>query len=284
MTLGQLEARMNDGSLGSMPGDKPHNGAAPSPVRPLKFLRGVRVQMIIVLLIGAGLGWIIRGARLQRDAVAAIREAGGQVSYDWYWKKSTDMVPYNRRVAPDWVIDHVGIDYVANIEHINLVPTRLSDPIIANDATLAHLSRFGRLQFLSLSGTKVTDAGLEHLEGLNTLRTLELCNTAIGDNGLTHLRRLIGLQQLRLTGSRITDAGLVHLKGLSRLSSLDLGDTGISDAGLAHLKDMTNLGTLSLYGTKVTDKGVSNLKAALPGVQIYRNLEITPSGMRFVRP
>ena len=39
-----------------------------------RFLRfSVRGLIVVVLVIGAGLGWIVRQAHIQRDAVAAIR-------------------------------------------------------------------------------------------------------------------------------------------------------------------------------------------------------------------
>ena len=39
--------------------------------------------MVLVLAVGCWLGWLIRGARIQRDAVAALRGAGGRVPYQW---------------------------------------------------------------------------------------------------------------------------------------------------------------------------------------------------------
>ena len=58
-----------------------------------KFLRfGVRGLIVLVLVVGAGLGWIVRQAHIQRDAVAAIKEAGGSVRYDWEFD--------NRRFLP----------------------------------------------------------------------------------------------------------------------------------------------------------------------------------------
>jgi hypothetical protein len=36
-----------------------------------------------VIVVGAGLGWIVRQAHVQRGAVAAIEESGGAVRYDW---------------------------------------------------------------------------------------------------------------------------------------------------------------------------------------------------------
>jgi hypothetical protein len=36
-----------------------------------------------VLIIGAGLSWLVRSARIQREAVAAIKKGGGDVIYLW---------------------------------------------------------------------------------------------------------------------------------------------------------------------------------------------------------
>ena len=43
----------------------------------------VRGLMILVLVLGAWMGWKIHRARAQRRAVAAIRGVGGRVDYDW---------------------------------------------------------------------------------------------------------------------------------------------------------------------------------------------------------
>jgi hypothetical protein len=43
-----------------------------------RFLRfSVRGLIVLVLVIGVGLGWIVRRAHIQRDAVSAITKAGG---------------------------------------------------------------------------------------------------------------------------------------------------------------------------------------------------------------
>ena len=39
----------------------------------------VRTMMTLVLILGSGLGWIVRRAQIQREAVAAIQRAGGSV-------------------------------------------------------------------------------------------------------------------------------------------------------------------------------------------------------------
>ena len=61
-----------------------------------RFLRfSMRGLIVLVLVIGLGLGWMvrtIRRARIQPEAVAAIRKARGNVLFDWqlkngrYWR------------------------------------------------------------------------------------------------------------------------------------------------------------------------------------------------------
>jgi hypothetical protein len=61
--------------------------AKPAPRPPRRFLRfSVRGMIVLVLMIGGGLGWLVRRTHSQRDAVAAIRAASGSVQYEWEWK------------------------------------------------------------------------------------------------------------------------------------------------------------------------------------------------------
>jgi hypothetical protein len=82
---------------------------SPHPGRRFRRL-SVRGLIVLVMVIGGGTGWYIRSARLQREAVAAIEKVGGAVSYDWQWKSGK----YSSRSAPwvpNWLVEHVGIDY-----------------------------------------------------------------------------------------------------------------------------------------------------------------------------
>jgi hypothetical protein len=51
-----------------------------------RYLRfSVRGLILLVLVVGAGLGWIVSEARIQREVVSEIVKAGGNVTYDWQW-------------------------------------------------------------------------------------------------------------------------------------------------------------------------------------------------------
>ncbi len=116
----------------------------------------------------------------------------------------------------------------------------------ADDAAIALVKGFAKIEKLTLNNTKVTDAGLEPVKALASLKKLYLVDT------------------------KITDAGVEKLKDLKELRILSLAGTGVTDAGLEHVKPLANLETLFLHGTKVTDEGVKKLKEALPKLKIEK--------------
>src|SRR5271167_2173291 len=89
------------------------SGPASRPWR--RFLRfSVRGLIVVVLVIGAWLGWLVRSARIQREAVAAIERAGGNVTFDSGWTENTTNRP-REPWAPEWLVDQIGIDYFAHV-------------------------------------------------------------------------------------------------------------------------------------------------------------------------
>ena len=77
-----------------------------------RFLRfSVRGLIIIVLVIGGWLGWIVRSARIQRDAVAAIAKTEGVVSYHLNTATSVSW-------WPTWLVDRLGIDYFDHFDNV----------------------------------------------------------------------------------------------------------------------------------------------------------------------
>jgi Leucine Rich repeat len=206
-----------------------------------RFLRfSVRGMIVVVLVIGGWLGWIVRSARIQREAVAAIENAGGGVRYDWQWSNGVYLrgsKPWARRS----LVDLVGVDFFGHVTDVGLAPSSTR-----TDATTAHIGRLTRLSRLRLDQTSLTDAGLAHIKSLTELVYLDLSGTAVTDAGLAHLKGLTKLEFVYFSGTQVTDAGLVNLKGLVRLS------------------------VLNLRNTQVTDSGVKGLQQALPGLKVIR--------------
>ncbi len=238
-----------------------------------RYLRfSVRALVVLVVVIGAWLGWIVRNARIQHDAVAAIRHEHGIVFYDCDWKDGTRV---RRSAHPrhlKWLENQFGIDYFSNVVYVDFRDG-------SSDAKLALVARLYRIEELLFDpriynqrNSSLTDSGLAHLEGHTRLKELDLGDTDITDGGLVHLRGLTGLQKLDLSATNITDAGLVYVGRLIALRELDLSDTEISDAGVAHLEGLTGLEHLNLESTGISNTGVLGLKrlAKLQSLDVYR--------------
>jgi Leucine Rich repeat len=232
-----------------------------------RFIRfSLRGLIVIVLVIGGSLGWIVHGARVQSEAVAAIEKAGGVVSYEWEGESLICPSPSKRgsgHWVPRWIVKLVGIDY---FDHVSGVA--LSDEDSA--AALSHLRDLPHIKRLFLMGPCLTDDELLNLEGLHRLEFLCLRGSNVTDAGMKRVKNLSSLAELDLDRTRISDAGLAELEPLSSLWNLSLVETNVGDAGLAHLKELAGLRHLNLRGTRVTDAGVRDLLQARPSLEIIR--------------
>jgi hypothetical protein len=187
------------------------------PVSRRRWLRmSVRGLFVLVMVIAAGLGWIVRSARIQRESVAAINQVHGGVSYDREMRNGRPN-PIAKPWPPRRLIELIGIDYFCRVTQVRLSSS--SSPV---DITMAHVGRLSRVQRLYVSYRSLTDAGMANVAGLKELSRLELCDTHIGDAGLAHLSGLTELSFLDISGTPLSDAGLAHLKRLTKLTVLDL--------------------------------------------------------------
>jgi Leucine-rich repeat (LRR) protein len=273
--------------------------AAPERSAWRKHLRiSMRGLIVLVLVIGGGLGWLIRSARIQREAVAELQKNGDAANYNW---QVIDGKPIRggKPPLPRLLVDFIGIDYVCHVTDVTLMgPT--SVPPSARIAPLEHLTRvqgvhvwapFGDAELarleglkdlatLNIGGTNITDAGLAHLNSFPRLTILSLVGTKITDAGLVRLGGLTSLDYLDLGRTQVTDTGLPHLKGLANLSWLDLYETRVTDAGLAHLKDLTNLAFLRFERTRVSDAGLVHLKGLTKLTRLdLRHTQVTAAGV-----
>ena len=224
----------------------------------LRFLRfSVRGMIVAVLPVGGWLGWLVRSVRIQREAVAAVRRAGGNVAYSWQLNKDGHHTSKVRPWWPNWLADLVGVDYLGTVAGVSLAQNREAD------AVLVHIGHLSQLEGLNLGESSVTDDGLAQVEGLTNLKCLDLHGTQVTDAGLAHVKRLSCLRKLHLYETKISDVGLADLEELTHLETLSLSTTRVSDVGLAKLKGLTNLGLLVLCGTEVTDAGMRELQQAL---------------------
>ena len=105
-----------------------------------RYLRlSVRGLMLVVLAVGGCLGWWLHLAGVQRQAVAAIRGAGGRVRYEW------DVRRQSRRPggADGWRSMSTSISQATSFKR-GTVPT-------CSDAEMAQVAQFDHLELWTLA-------------------------------------------------------------------------------------------------------------------------------------
>lgn len=253
--------------------------------------------VVVFLILGfGGVFWLKSKARPQRDAVAAIKEAGGKVYYVWEDPDAADVSPVSFRpnllgwtwlggesdvegpAAPPWLVSMLGVDcfgdvtsvvalrpasdqLLGHIGHLEKLESLRMQVATASEPGMKSLERLVCLKRLTLARSRVITAGFAHLAALKNLEYLNLERTNIDDHAaLAGLKSLTALTELNLGGTTITDSGMESLRELIKLEDLTLNNTAISDAGLASLANLSALRRLSLKGTRLNGAGLAHLK------------------------
>lgn len=218
-----------------------------SPRRRRNRLRiSVRALVVLILILGSGLAWVVRHARVQREVVTAMRNVRASTYYEWQYKQGVSNYYWTGEPwVPKWLVEQLGVDYfgrVVAVRHGGWV----NHSGMFSDEDMVQVGRLTGLVELWLIESSVTDAGLANLKGLTRL------------------------ERVCLHGSQVTDAGLVHLKGLTRLKELCLDGSKITDAGLPCLRTLPRLQTLDVSSTRITDDGAKYLQLEMPTVKVVR--------------
>ena len=258
--------------------------------RLLRF--SVRGLLVLVLVIGGWLGWIVRSARIQREAIRAIKQADGEVSYDWEWTNGV-RTPARGPNVPRRLVEAFGVDYFGHVVRVSFSGRerhrilRKAEQLLAELKNQSHAANeessepSDLLIGCTLDEARIgpqrwepneREAVLPLLKGLSGLSRLDLHGVDLTGDRLLWLEELTSLTHLDLGTTRITDSQLCNLRTLVKLSELDLNDTAITDAGVAHLKILTRLSRLDLRDTRVTDAGVKELRKQAPAVSEGRPL------------
>jgi hypothetical protein len=231
-------------------------------------------------------------ANAQRAAVTAIKDAGGNLLYDYEIGVPSD-AGNTAAVLSRWCRQCFGDDLVSNVAYVRLsgpdqVSPQFSKAVASlatlvdvrqislrgggvNDAEMAKLRSLDALESVYLDHTNVTDAGMNSLRYPGKLNELIIVGSPIFGVGersvildrwlLPHLNELRSLRSLGLGSMGVTDRDLGRLGALGSLRDLDLHLNPITDAGIADLKLLTNLESLSLDRTLVSDRGLGHLRA-----------------------
>ena len=108
----------------------------------------VRTMMIAVLVLCGSLGWVVRRAGVQREAVAAIRRAGGDVVYDWQLRNGIP-VWGGKPWAPGWLVDLLGVDYFGVEDRplaFNLNPRDSAPPGVSMEVTPSRAGEYSLVE------------------------------------------------------------------------------------------------------------------------------------------
>jgi hypothetical protein len=234
---------------------------------------GLRGLFLIIAACAAALAIYTTRVRQQNEAVKAIMQWGGEVTYDF--EDESDAKPCMKTRA--WLRRWLGEDLVSNVTHARLEP--------CDDAQFAALAKLRGLRYLgSRDAHRLSDAGVTHLGGLAALRSIDLDDARLADESFRAFGKLNELQRLHLAGARISDAGLLCLRGSARLQSLLVDNDlrlrqardgnrpggnagGVTDAGMRWLAGLVNLEELDLRGSKITSTGATHL-SHLPKLRV----------------
>jgi hypothetical protein len=239
-------------------------------LRCLRF--SLRFAIVLVLFAGSWLGSLARSARIQGEAVAAIKSSGGSAFYDWQWRFGQGITK-SKPWATSWLVDRIGVDHFGHVTDV-----WLCSPVPNRDRSLPSVATFQRLERLTVFAPSFGNVEMAQLEGLANLQVLDLSRTSVSDDGLATLRSLRRLVCLQLGQTQISDAGVVHIQNLTKLEFLNLQGTKVTDAGLAQLARLPKLEVLAINGAPVSSAGIVRLNHARPRLRIYHHLNPQPPG------
>lgn len=162
----------------------------------------LRTLFVLTAALAVWFGIVVHRARKQREGVAAIEAAGGQVAYSYY-SLPGGYYSTPQPAGADWLRSALGDEY------------------------------FPSVTFVDLREAKIGDNLFERMGGLTTIDSLLLANPNVGDHELAYLAGLPRLEFLSLLGRRdpepqISQVGLEHLRQLPRLGALHLPESPIA--------------------------------------------------------
>lgn len=211
-------------------------------------------MLILITVSASWLAYRANIARVERPAIALLREHGCQTLYQHQIMGSLPSF------APAFLRQRFGEEFFGRVVRLNFAKHM---PEV--DDALSLVPNLTAVTVINTENSGLTDEGMKSIAQLENLTTLRLPDASITDKGLIHLSNLKNLQMLDLGGNtQITNAGIKHLAKLTNLEFLTLSKTNISDDGLRHLYGLKRLRYLQVQQTLVTQKGLARLKQKLP--------------------
>ncbi len=180
----------------------------------------LRTALVIVTVLCIFLAWKAKQIRDQKQAVDAIRAAGGRVYFDDELDPNT-CAPVQATWTRRWLIRRFGSEYVSTVSLVTLYPTKEATA----DEQVEMLAGIPDLRNLA-----IWPGGL----GKSTLD--DSAPGGLGDDGLRYIAaHLPNLRHISLTASTATIQGLESLEKLGGLESLQVGT--FQDKPIAELRE-----------------------------------------------
>jgi hypothetical protein len=259
---------------------------------------GLRTLLVVMGVLGIGLAYfgnLLHRAQHQRQVVAKIKAAGGEVEYNWQFGMGVDLDsilecgyhPYSTsydetsdgrrqrtRITPagkivevetppgPWAIRKMlGDDVFAHVESVSFFDFKFQRAGQLDPQLLLELPQ---LKVAQLTYGQVNDDWLGCVAQVPHLRMLSLMGYTEGTaskDGLARLHSAKQLEYVGITGEWADDETVAGLAQLRQLKSLQLIEVpNVSSAVFANLHDLTELRELVIFRAKqIDDRGAETL-------------------------
>src|SRR5262249_37214705 len=97
----------------------------------------VSALMAFIAIMGLGVGLVVRRASTQREAVEAVKQAGGHPGYDWQ-VGADGISPPPRSPWRQWIGDRVGTDLVDTVVWVYFIS---HEGTTVSETVMAHIGR-----------------------------------------------------------------------------------------------------------------------------------------------
>lgn len=132
------------------------------------------------------------------------------------------------------------------------------------DRTVDVLVTLTNIEFISLSGTAISDDGLTKLAKLPRLKRIDLDSTRITARGLKALAANPRITWLNLETMALDDAALTAIGEMKNLEWLNLINSRLAGGSSRHLANLARLKNLWLRGSNLPESEVALLRQRLP--------------------
>lgn len=252
----------------------PHVASRPAQRKRRRALRfSLRTLLVTFTLCSLGAALFFNNIQVERRAAEIIREAGGEIVYDWQIRPSdADPSAQLAPPGPNWLRQHLGPHWFDNIAEVHLMGSTRQSGDRPLSAVLSHLAKLKALKSLELWDHPLDHAAYQQLGSLHQLQKLYLWQTTeLSPVDAAELARASGLRALHLDQA-ISSQALNELAKLASLEVLDVDCTSydsqtgrrktehdLQDDAAHAIATFPHLRSVMLFATQITDDGMGAL-------------------------